>query len=126
MLIPDIHLAFAEKEKVLYSHQNFWRSKIEDMRDYVVPTLRTKPEALIIHCGTINLKNENDERLANKTIAPAVDTEKRVPSVAVSEIVFRADLQMEHKVRRVNYLVEVGVKEHDIDFISQDNIEAGH
>ena len=33
---------------------------------------------------------------------------------------------MEHKVRRVDYLVEAVVKEHDIDFISQDNIKAGH
>jgi len=33
---------------------------------------------------------------------------------------------MEHKIRRGNYLVEARVKEHDIDFISQDNIKAGH
>ena len=91
-----------------------------------MPTRRTRPEALILHCGTNNLKNENEERLANKIIALAVDINKRVPNVAVSGIVFRADLQMEHKIRRVNYLVEAGVKEHGIDIISQDNIEAGH
>jgi len=49
-----------------------------------------------------------------------------VPNVAVSGIVFSAYLQMEHKIRRGNYLLEAGVKEHDIDFISQDNIKAGH
>ena len=106
--------------------KTFGGAKIEDMRDYVMPTLRTRPEALILHCGTNNLKNENEERLTNKIIALAVDIKKRVPNVAVSGIVSRADLQMEHKIRRVNYLVEAGVKEHDIDFISQDNIEAGH
>ena len=106
--------------------KTFGGAKIEDMRDYVVPTLRTKPETLILHCGTNNLKNENEERIANKIIALAVDIKKNVPNVAVSGIVFRADSQMEHKIRRVNYLVEVGVKEYDIAFISQDNIEAGH
>ena len=106
--------------------KTFGGAKIEDMRDYAMPTLRTGPEALILHCGTSYLKNENEERLANKIIALAVDIKKRVPNVAVSGIVFRADLQMEHKIRRVYYLVEAGVKEHDIDFISQDNIEAGH
>ena len=106
--------------------KTFGRAKIEDMRDYVVPTLRTKPESLILHCGTNNLKNENEETIANKIIALTVDIKKNVPNVAVSRIVFRADLQMEHKIRRVNYLVEVGVKEYEIDFISQDNIESGH
>ena len=42
----------------------------------------------------------NEERLANKIITLAVDIKKRVPNVAVSGIVFRADLQMEHKIRR--------------------------
>ena len=32
---------------------------------------------------------------------------------------------MEHKIGRVNYLVEAGVKKHDIKFMSQDSIEAG-
>ena len=106
--------------------KTFGGTEIEDMRDNVMPTLRTRPEALIIHCGTNNLKNENEERLANKIIVLAVDIKRRVPNVAVSGIVFRADMQIEHKIRRVNYLVEAGVKERDINFISQDNIEAGH
>jgi len=74
---------------------------------------------------TNNLKNENKERLANKIIALAVDIKRRVPNVAVLRSIFRAELQMEHKIRRLIYLVEAGVKEHDINFISQDSIEAG-
>ena len=106
--------------------KTFGGAKIEDMRDYVVPTLRIKPETSIFHCGTYILKNENEERIANKIIALAVDIKKNVPNVAVSGIVFRADSPIEHKIRRVNYLVKVGVKEYDIDFISQDNIKSCH
>ena len=57
--------------------KTFGGAKIEDMRDYVMPTLRARPEALILHCGTNNLKNENEERLANKIVALAVDIKRR-------------------------------------------------
>ena len=33
---------------------------------------------------------------------------------------------MEHNIRKVNYQVEIGVKEYDIDFILQNGIEAGY
>jgi len=46
--------------------KTFGGAKIEDMRDYVMPTLRTRQEALILHCGTNNLKIENEERLATR------------------------------------------------------------
>ena len=73
-----------------------------------------------------NLRNDNAENLANKIIALAVEVKKRVANVAISGIVFRADLEIEHKRKRVNYLVEVGLKDYGIDFISQDNIKAAH
>ena len=106
--------------------KTFGGARIEDMRHYVEPTLGSKPETLILHCGTNNLRNDNEENLANKIIALAVEIKKKVPSVAVSGIVFRADLEIENKRKRVNHLVEVGLKDYDIDFISQDNIKAGH
>ena len=71
--------------------KTFGGAKSEAMQDYVVPTLRTKQEALIFHCGTNNLKNENEEGLGNKIIAFAIDIKKRVSKVAVllSELLCR-------------------------------------
>ena len=40
--------------------KTFGGAKIEDVRDFAMPTLRTRPEALILHYGTNNLKNENE------------------------------------------------------------------
>ena len=51
---------------------------------------------------------------------------ERVPNVAVSAIVLRTDLGMEYKRKRVNFLVEVGLQDYNIDFISQDNIRPEH
>ena len=61
--------------------KTFGGAKIEDMRDYVVSTIKRKPIALIFHCGTKNLKNEDEESLANKIIALAVDIKKRVQTL---------------------------------------------
>ena len=116
--------------QAIHSHdvhlKTFGGARIEDMRYHVEPALSSNPDTLILHCGTNNLRNDNAENLANKIIALAVEVKKRVANVAVSGIIFRADLEIEHKRKRVNYLVEVGLKDYGIDFISQDNIKAAH
>ena len=74
--------------------KTFRRAKIEDIRYYVVSSLRAKSETLILHSGSNNLKNENEERFVNKIIEIAVNIKKRVANIAVARIVFRADLQI--------------------------------
>ena len=116
--------------QAIHSHEvnlkTFGGAKIEDMQYYVEPALNSKPESMILHCGTNNLRNDNAESLANKIIALAVKIKERVPNVAVSAIVLRTDLEMEYKRKRVNFLVEVGLQDYNIDFISQDNIRHEH
>ncbi len=45
----------------------------------------------------------------------------------VSSILLRGDLEgLEIKRRQVNQLVEIGLRETDIDFITHDNIDESH
>ena len=84
-------------------------------------------ESLVERAGPVFFKNENEEKFASSSIALAVDIKKRVPKGPVSGIVFRADWQMQHKIRRkLLTVVEVGVNEYDIDLIPQDIIAVGH
>ena len=51
------------------------------MGGYEVLTLGTKLDALIFHCRTKNLKNENEERPANNITPLKIDIKKSLPKV---------------------------------------------
>ena len=92
--------------QAIHSHdvqlKTFGMAKIEDMRCYVELTLCSNPDMLTLHYGTNNLRNDNAENLANKIIALAVEMKKKVANVAVSGIVFRADLKRLEQCVRIN------------------------
>jgi len=61
------------------------------MQDYIKPSMKFKPDMVILHCGTNDLKlNEDSDDIANKIINLAVDI-SNTTTVAVSELVSRND-----------------------------------
>ena len=76
-----------------------------DMRDHVEPTLRKKPERIILHTGTNDLKGKTPVEIADniadlaKMSQGETDTE-----VVLSEIITRTDISNE-SIQEVNKLV---------------------
>ena len=68
-------------------------------------TLKNKPERIIIHCGTINLKKNTPQSIA----------------VLVSSIVLRKD-HLDKKGKEVNIILEKKCNEMNLAFISHGNI----
>ena len=66
--------------------KTFLGATVEDMKSYMVPTLNKKPDGLIIHCGTNNLRTDRPEETAKKISNVALAASPTVRSVVVSSI----------------------------------------
>ena len=68
--------------------RHFPGTKTDDMKSYVIPTVKLNPETIVIHCGTNDLKTEKDHRkIANKILGLAHQRKTDDNSVMISGIV---------------------------------------
>ncbi len=96
----------------------------DDMESYIVPTLKREPDALIIHCGTNDLRKDDPETIAKKITEIAVKSKRIVQNVAVSSILARGDSDlMEGKRLQVNSLLAKSLAENKIHFIRHENVD---
>ena len=68
-IIKDIKgLEISDRENKFFV-RHFPGAKTDDMKSYVVPAIKQNPEAIVIHCGTNDLKTEKDHRkIADKIL----------------------------------------------------------
>ncbi len=129
--IGDSILRGIKKQEINKNVRNYYTvvktfpgATIEDMESYMVPTLNKKPDGLIIHCGTNNLRSDKPEETAKKILNVALTASRTVRSVAVSRILARGDSDvMESKQAHVNNLLERSLETHGIDFIKHENFD---
>ena len=60
-------------------------------KSYIKPTLKNKPERIIIHCGTNDLKNSMPQSIAKNILSLAKSSQQENNTVLVSSIVPRKD-----------------------------------
>ena len=90
----------------------------DDMESYIVPTLKREPDALIIHCGTNNLRKDDPETIAKKITDIALKSKRTVKNVAVSSILVRGDSDLiEWKRLQVNSLLMKSLANNEIQYI---------
>ena len=71
------------------------------MEPYIKPTLKNKPERIIIHCGTDDLKNSTPQSIAENILSLAKSSQQENNIVLVSSIVSRKD-HLDKKGKEVN------------------------
>ena len=93
------------------------------MKDYIKPTLKRKPNRIIVHTGTNDLINEETSPcyIANNIISLAQSIKTKDLNVTISGIIARGD-KHNAKAAAVNQFLSHLCKEVDIDFISHNNI----
>ena len=100
----------------------------EDMKHYIIPSLSRKPDQVVIHVGTNDLKHVKDPRnLANNIIDlanKAAGSEKR--KVLVSGIICHCDSSLNNKINGVNNLLKSFCQRHSWSFIDNSNILSNH
>ena len=100
------------------------------MADYIKPIIRKKPNKLVLHVGTNNLKNcENPTTCAKDIIQLGKSINRSIPEtkIIISGLITRADEEiLASKVNEVNAMLKQSCLEKNWAFIEHDNITSQH
>ena len=95
-----------------------------DMSHYIEPTLAKRPQTVVIHAGTNDLKGvETANVIAKRIINLATKCTDRGSKVLVSGIINRGDqLNLNGKLDYVNELLQLSCQSRNIGYIDNSNI----
>ena len=129
VLVGDSMTKFIQPKKLSRNHHvsshSFPGATVEDMHDFIKPLLRRKPEKVILHVGTNNVKNDNPKRIKGKIteLVDAIRKEQPTVKIAFSSIVHRTDdRSLNRCIDQVNRSMESFSTQSGVDYISQGNI----
>ena len=91
------------------------------MESYIKLTLKNKPERIIIHCVTNDLKNSTPQSIAENILSLAKSSQHENNTVLVSSIVPMND-HLDKKAKEINVFVKTRCNEMNLAFISHGNI----
>ena len=106
--------------------KSFPGATVEDMADYVRPTMKRAPDLIILHAGTNNLRDEGPARqIAENLMRLALDMKVGTNDVMVSGLIARNDDEDLHqKLMEVNEVLEMECMRYGLCFIDNRNISA--
>jgi lysophospholipase L1-like esterase len=85
--------------------KSFPGSTVEDLTDYIKPSLKRKPKNIIVHVGTNDLKRKSAKDVAKSIdkLCKSIKLDQPQTSISVSEIIHREDNQeLKEKALAVN------------------------
>ena len=85
------------------------------MESHIKLTLKNKPERIIIHCGTNDLKNSKPQSIAKNILSLAKSTQKENNTVLVSSIAPRKN-HLDKKGKEANIILEKRYNEMNLAF----------
>ena len=124
-MIKNIHGGKLSREAHV-TLRSFSGSTVDDMIDFVRPFTRRKPDELILHIGTNDLKDEEPQQVAKKIVNLGLSIERETPStkLTLSGIINRSDDQGLHrKVPKVNKALRSFCNSNGWKFLSNENID---
>lgn len=100
-------------------------STVSDMHDYMKPSLKNKPDRVIIHVGTNNLKRDEPAKVVDE-IKNLVHAAKKISpksKIAISEIITREDdMRLADRAQEVNAMLSHNNILNSCMLISHENI----
>ena len=109
-------------KNVFTTVKSFPGATVNCMKDYLKPTLQKKPDIIIIHAGTNDLKIKPVEEIANNLIELASDSSENDNMVVISSVLPRNDNQGS-KVKDINRILKQKCTEKNIGFLEHDNFK---
>ena len=104
--------------------KSFSGATIEDMVDYSKPTVRRKPDLIILHAGSNDLRGEKTpDNISADIMKLALELKTDTNDVMVSSLVSRAD-SLNAKGAEVNLKLKAECERYSIMFIDNSNILA--
>lgn len=108
--------------------RSFGGAKVNDLFHYLVPTLEDKPDRIILHIGTNDLKNEEPREVSEKVVKVCEFIEKKSPNteIVISELTPRSDSENANKSScEVNKILRSFNRTRDWKFISHSDMNTG-
>ena len=127
-VIGDSHLN-AINPKGLSKHNNVIvrnhpGSTTEDLKSFIVPTIKKKRDVIVIHSGANDLTNDVDTIENLNTIVNRIKRTSAETKIAISSVFIRKDQRdIERKVRELNVNLKRFCDENLITFLCNDNID---
>ena len=92
-----------EKQNIIV--KSFPGAELDCIYHYAIPTVKSNPDRIIMHCGTSNLKmDESPEAIAEKTMEVEKSVKSTTNEVVISSIIPRRD-KLADKGSKVNGIV---------------------
>ena len=87
---------------------------VEDMSDYITPSLRRKPEEVILHVSTKNLKFSEPREIAEGIVNLGLKIQNHSPDckITISSLISTSDQTLNGKIKDVNKIVNQFAKQH--------------
>ena len=116
--------AFGRNEKIYI--KTFSGATIQDMYDYIKPSLKFKNDLIVIHTGTNSLRTtKGAEDIANEILNLAKSIKIKSNEIMISEIIPRRD-RLNTKAAKVNDFLKNVCIVNNIHFIGHSNISSTH
>lgn len=115
-----------KKNKVVV--RSFAGAKVNDLYHYLVPTLETKPDRIILHIGMNDLRNEEPKEVAENVVKLCEFIEKKSPNtqILISELTPRNNSEATNKSRdEVNKILRSFNRTRDWQIISHSDMNTG-
>ena len=98
---------------------------VENMFDYIKPTIKHHPEEIILHVGTNDLKNSDARKVAERIVdlGNFIEAESSNTKVTISNLLsITDDLALESKTKKVNNILKTFANQNEWNIISYSNI----
>ena len=104
--------------------KSFPGATTQDMKDYIKPTISRKPDMVILHTGTNDLKrNQNPSDIANEIVSLAKNIKNSGTEVSISALIPRED-RLSEKGKKVNKELQEKCTAENFAFILHKNINS--
>lgn len=111
------------------SVKSFSGATVDDMVDFLKPTIRKRPDKLVIHAGTNDVRSSNPKTIADKVIELAENFKEKssCTEIIISSLVIRCDSEdLAKKVKDTNKLLKLNCDRKHYMFLDNANINRTH
>lgn len=110
--------------------KSFPGATVEDMFDYIKPTIKHQPEEIIVHVGTNDIKNSGSPRSVAERIVDLgnmIESETPNTKVTISCLLNRSDeASLAPKVNEINKILKTFAKQSEWNILNHENIVSEH
>ena len=106
--------------------KSFSGATVEDMNDFLKPTIRRQPDKLLIHVGTNDIRSLAPQDIADKVseVTQQFKQGSRKTRIIISSLIIRSDNPEFAKVKQTNVALKLKCEENNWSFVDCSNINS--